>query len=132
MDILASRAYSYRMISRLITTLAILAITVATTVSSAHATRMSIGSGSEHTAHAVEMMPSQNFAHLACDSGQHCGPADAEMCEFVCTSLSAFLTSPDGQAKHFHGSANNDIPSDSIHVNHAPELNERPPKLRLL
>lgn len=130
MDIPVSSAYLSSMISRLITLLAILAITAVTTVGSAHAVGM--GSGLSHTTHLTEIMHPTEVLELACDARHQCGPADAEMCEFVCASLSAFLTSPDGQAKHFHGSVNHDIPSDSFHVSRAPELNERPPELRLL
>jgi len=117
---------------RVITMLAILAITVVTTVTSAHATRMSMNSEVDHAMHVADMMHSQVIADLDCDAGEHCGSADAEMCEFVCAGLSAFLTSAGGEAVHAHGTASHDVPSATIHVSRAPGLNERPPKLRLL
>lgn len=132
MDILVRSAYLCRMIARLVTLLAILAITVATTVTSAHAARMSMSSSPDHATHVGGMMHSPDVAQLACDGDRHCGSADAEMCEFVCAGLSAFLTSPGGEAGHAHGPASHDFPSKAIHVSRAPGLNERPPRLRLL
>ncbi len=132
MDILVSNAYLCSMIARVITMLAILAITVVTTVTSAHATRMSMNSGVDHAMHAADMMHPQVIAGPDCDAGEHCGSADAEMCEFVCAGLSPFLTSAGGEAGRAHGAASHDVPSEAIHVSLAPGLNERPPKLRLL
>ena len=127
-----SSAYLCGMIGRVVTMLAILAITVVTTVASAHAARMSIASGPGHAAHIGEMMHSPDVAQLACEDEQHCGTANAEMCEFVCAGLSAFLTSPVGESGHAYGPASHDFPSEAGHVGRAPGLNERPPKLRLL
>src|SRR6056297_1360388 len=120
------------MFTRFVTMLAVLAITVVTTVTSAHAARMSISSGPDHATHVAEMMHSADIANLDCDAGQHCGSADSGMCDFVCTGLATFLTSPGGAAGHAHGPASHDFPSEAIHVSRAPGLNERPPKLRLL
>jgi hypothetical protein len=120
------------MFIRLVTMLAILAITVVTTVTSAHAARMSMSSGPNHATHVAEMMHSAGIANLACDAGQHCGTEDSEMCDFVCTGLAAFMTSPGREAGHAHGLASHDFPSEAIHVSRAPGLHERPPKLRLL
>ncbi|RYG91776.1 hypothetical protein EU803_04775 [Loktanella sp. IMCC34160] len=122
-----SSTYLSSMFSRLIIMLATLAITVVTTVGSAHAIGMN--SGPSHMMHADETMHSED---LACEAGQQCGSAAAEMCEYVCTGFSAFPTSPDEQAKHFHGSVHHDISSDVIHVSRAPALNKRPPKLRFV
>jgi len=132
MDILVSSAYLCGMITRLVTMLAILAITVVTTVASAHASRMSMSADPDHATHLSEMMHSPDSVELACDGKKHCGSADAGMCEFVCAGLSAFLTSPGGEAGHVHGPASHDFPTEAIHVSRAPGLNERPPKLRLL
>lgn len=93
MDILVSNAYLCSMLERVVTMLAILAITVVTTVTSAHATRMSMNSGVDHAMHVADMMHSPVISGFDCDAGEHCGSADAEMCEFVCAGLSAFLTS---------------------------------------
>ncbi|WP_232823123.1 hypothetical protein [Oceanibium sediminis] len=126
-----SNAYLSSMIARLVTTLAILAITVVTTVSSAHAAHMSMNSGADHTIHIADMMHAPVIADLGCDSGEHCGSADAEICEFVCAGISSFLTSAGGQAGHAYGTARHDERSEAIHVSRAPGLNERPPKHRL-
>lgn len=126
MDILMSSAYPFSMLSRVITMLAALAITVVTTMGPAHAVGM--GSGPSRAMHVDAIMHPED---LACDAGQHCGSAGAEMCEYVCTGLSAFPTSPGEQAKHFHGSVNHDISPDAIDVSRAPALNKRPPKHRL-
>ena len=109
--------------------LAVLAITLVTTVVSTHAARIGMGMGSDHMAHAVEMMHSSDVANAACDTEQPCGSADAEKCKFVCTVFSAFLTSTGGRA---YGPVSHDLPSDAIHVSRAPGLNKRPPKLHLL
>jgi hypothetical protein len=132
MDILVSNAYLCTMLARVITMLAILAISVVTTVTSAHATRMSMNSGVDHAMHVADMMHPQVIGDLDRDAGGHCGSADAAMCEFVCAGLSAFLTSAGGEAGHVHAAANHAFPSEAIHVSRAPGLNERPPKLRLL
>ena len=132
MDILVSNAYLCSMIARFITMLAILAITVVTTVTSAHAARMSMNSGVDHAMHAADMMHPQVIEGPDCDAGEHCGSADAEMCEFVCAGLAPFLTSAGGEAGHAYRAASHDDRSEAIHVSRAPGLNERPPKLRLL
>lgn len=112
--------------------LAILAITVVTTVTVAHAARMGMNSGADHATHVGEMGHAPVIADLDCDTDEHCGSADAGMCAFVCAGLSAFLTLPDAEAGPVHGAASHDFPSDGIHANRTPALNERPPKLRLL
>lgn len=132
MDILVSNAYLCSMIARVVTMLAILAITAFTTVTSAHATRMSMNSGVDHSMDVADKMHAPIIAVLDRDAAEHCGSADAAMCEFVCAGLSAFLTSAGGEGGHAHGAASHDVPSAAIHVSRAPGLNERPPKLRLL
>lgn len=132
MDILVSHAYLCSMLARLVTFLAILAITVVTTVTSAHAARMNMDSGADHAMHVADRMHAPVIADLGCDAGEHCGSANADMCEFVCAGLSAFLTSLCGEAGPVHSAAGHDIPSEEIHVGRAPGLNDRPPKLRLL
>ena len=120
------------MFARLVTMLAVLAITALTTVTSAHATRMSMISGVDHSMHVADMMHSPVITALDCDAAEHCGSGDAAMCEFVCAGLSAFLTHSSGEAPHAYGSVCHDFPSDAIYVSRAPGLNERPPKPRLL
>lgn len=132
MDILVLGAYLCSMIARLVTLLAILATTLVTTGIPAHAARMSMSSSPDHAAHVGDMMNSPDIAELACDGDRHCGSADAEICEFVCAGLSAFLTSPGGEGGHACSSAKHDFPFEASDVGGAPDLNERPPKSRLL
>ena len=131
MDILVSNAYDSGMFARVLTMLAILAIAAVTTVGAAHAARMG-GMQADHAPHLGEMMHASDDAHPFCDGGQHCGSADASVCEFVCAGLSVFLTMPAVEAGHAFSSADHDFPAEADHVGRAPGLNERPPKLRLL
>ena len=131
MDILLSSAYLSGMLARVISILAILLIAVLTTVSAAHAARMG-GMQADHALHAGGMMHASAVGHLSCDNGEHCGSADAGMCEFVCAGLSVFLTMPGVETGHAFGPASHDLPSEANHVSRSPGLNERPPKLRLL
>ncbi|MFP7571664.1 hypothetical protein ACGKZZ_12900 [Marivita sp. S2033] len=124
--------YFDTMISRLVTFLAILAITLVTTFASAHAAGMSASSGADRESHVAGMVHSTNIAERTCDAGQPCGAGDGGMCEFVCAGVSAFLTSPSGESGHAFGPASHDFPSEASHVSRAPGLNDRPPKLRLL
>lgn len=126
-----SNGYLRGMLARIVAMFAILAIAVVTTVTSAHAARMSMGAVPDHLAHVSEMMHAED-SKLACAGEQRCGSTSAEMCEFLCTGLSVFLTSPGGESSHECEAASHDLFSDSSHASCAPELNERPPKLRLL
>lgn len=130
MDILVNNVYLCRMFARVITMLAIFALTVITTVASAHAARMS--AVPEQTTRFGEMTYASGNKELSCDGEQHCGSADAGMCDFVCTGLSAFLTSPGEQAAHEYGPASHDTASRVVRAGRAPGIDERPPKLRLL
>jgi hypothetical protein len=131
MDILVSNAYVSGMFARVLTMLAILAITVVTTIGAAHAARMG-GMQADHAAHLSSMMHASADAHPSCEGSQHCGSADAAMCEFVCAGLSVFLTTPGVEAGKAFGSADHHFPTEASHVGRAPGQNERPPKLRLL
>ncbi|WP_281842121.1 hypothetical protein [Sinisalibacter aestuarii] len=131
MGILASNAYLSGMLVRVLSTLAIISIAVATTISAAHAARMD-GMQADHALHPAVMMQASADAHPSCEGSQHCGSADAAMCEFVCAGLSVFLTMPDVEAADAYGPASHDLPSEANHVSQAQGLNERPPKLRLL
>ncbi|GGD47286.1 hypothetical protein GCM10011358_33890 [Sinisalibacter lacisalsi] len=132
MDNPATRAYPAGMIERFAIMLAILAITVSATVTSAHAARMGIGSAPDHAAHLGEMVHAPDLAQLGCDGAQNCGSADSAACAVVCAGLSAFLTLPDAQAARSRGAATHDLPPAASHIGRAPGLNERPPKLRFL
>ncbi|WP_205520535.1 hypothetical protein [Propylenella binzhouense] len=128
-----SNTYLCSMIARLVTMLAILAITVVTAVSSAHAARMSMSSSADHTTHVGEMMHSPEITDPACDPARHCGAADAGMCDFICAGFASFLAMPGAQAGlPAQRSASHGFPAEAGHVGHAPGLNDRPPKLRLL
>lgn len=120
------------MFARLVTIFAVLAITVLTTVTAAHAADMSMSTASDRSAHVGEMMQVAGNSELSCDGEQHCGPDDAEMCEVVCAIQSAFLTSPGGEAGHEYGPDSYDVSSGMVHASLPPALNERPPRLRLL
>jgi len=131
MDNLVSNAYFRSMFARVLSILAVLAIAVVTTISAAHAARMD-GMQGDHALHADAMVHASAAAHPFCDDGQHCGSADASICEFVCTGLSVFLAMQAVEAGHAFGSADHQSPAEAVHVSHMPGLNERPPKLRLL
>ncbi|MDP2119149.1 MAG: hypothetical protein Q8K28_04530 [Hoeflea sp.] len=134
MDKLASSAYADLMFARLVAMLAILAVFVVSTVTSAHAARMRAASD-----HAVDdgriqigMMYTPGISEHSCDGEQHCGSIESGLCKFVCAGLSAFITSPIGEAGQVYGRASHDQPSAAILVSRMPSLSERPPKLRLL
>lgn len=130
MDNLVSNAYLLGMFARVVILFVVLAIAVVTTVSSAHAASMSIGTA--HAAHAGEMMQAASgHSEPSCDSGQDCNSIDSVVCDFVCAGLSVFLMSPDGDAGHEYGTASHDLPFWTRHASRVPALNERPPKLRL-
>lgn len=130
LDMLARSTYVHDMFGRVITMLAILAIALVTTATSAHASLMAVDQ--DHALQVGEMVHASVGSELSCDGDRHCGSADAGMCEFVCAGLSTFLTSPDAEAGHEYESASHDFPSEASHVSLAPGLNERPPKIRLL
>lgn len=132
MDIRVSSSYLRDMIARLVALFAILAITVVTTVAMAHHARMSLESGSQQSAHVSQMMHTPDPAPLACAAEQPCGTADIGMCEVACAGLPAFLPSPGTDAGQAHIPAGHDVPPAASLVGHAPGLNDRPPKLRLL
>lgn len=132
MDIRVRNVYFWGMIARLVAMLAILAIAVVTTAAPAHAARMGMGSGMDRAMHVGDAMRSADSAGLACDAGQPCGSADAGMCGFACTALSAILTSPGGPAGQVHGPVSHGLPADATHASRVPGLNERPPQPRLL
>jgi len=130
MDNPVSDAYLSRMFARVVTMLAILAIAVVTTLTLAHAARLSVVP--DHAVHVAEMMQASHVTEASCDGDQRCGSTDAGMCEFVCTGLSIFLPSASGDAGFGYSPVSHGRPSEDIHVSRAPSLNERPPKPCLL
>ncbi|MCO5083508.1 MAG: hypothetical protein M9955_17855 [Rhizobiaceae bacterium] len=130
MDIPVTSAYLSGMFARLVTMLAVLVIAVMTTVTSAHAARLS--AELDHTAHASEMMHVAAGSENPCDGDQHCGSGDAESCEVLCAGLSVFLSSPSDSSGSNYAPASHDLPTGAVLASRAPGLNERPPKIRLL
>lgn len=130
MDKPKSNTYMPPMIERFVTMLAILSIIVVTTVTSAHAARMSdvpdIG------AHAVGMVQDQNGSAMSCGGGQPCGSAEAGLCALACVGLSAVLSWPDAKADLAFLPVGHGVPSGVIQSGSVPELTERPPKLCFL
>ena len=130
MDIPVTSAYLSGMFSRLVTMLAVLAIAVMTTVTSAHAARLS--AEPDHSVHVGEMMQVAAGSDRSCDGEQHCGSIDTGSCELLCAGLSVFLTLPGEGSGSDYGPVSHALPADAILASRAPGLNERPPKLRLL
>jgi hypothetical protein len=131
MDNLVSSACLSGMLAPLISILAILTIAVVTTVSAAHAARM-VGMETDHAVHAGKLMHASADDPPSCDGGQHCGSADAGLCEFVCAGLSVVLSMPGAETGHAYSPASHDLPSEPGHASSSPGLNERPPRLGLL
>jgi hypothetical protein len=132
MDKLVSHTYLEKMLTRLVSMLAMLAIAVMTTATPGHAALMSMTSGSNHATHAGEMMHATHDAHTACHGEEHCGSAEVGMCEVACAGVSVCLATPDADTERGYGPDIHLSPGDIRHIGHAPGLNERPPKLRLL
>lgn len=130
MDNRQSDAYLHRMFARAITMLAIFAIAVVATMTSAHAARMS--AVPDHAVHAAEMMQGSHDSKASCNDEQHCGPSGAGLCEFICTGLSVFIPLASCDAGHDCSMISHDRPADEFHAGRAPGLSERPPKIRLL
>lgn len=130
MDIPVTSAYLSGMFSRLVTMLAVLAIAVMTTMTSAHAARLS--AEPDHSVHVGEMMQVAAGSEHSCDGEQHCGSIDTGSCELLCAGLSVFLTLPGEGSVSDYGPVSHALPADAILASRAPGLNERPPKLRLL
>lgn len=118
------------MIVRLVTLLAVLAISVVTTVASADASRM----GGEQYHPAQVRTTVQAFANSArsCEDAEHCGQVGAERCHLLCAGSWALLTSPGTNSGLGYGFANRHFPAEVSHASHAPGLHKRPPKLRIL
>jgi len=130
MDITARNAYVYVMFGRFVTMLTMLAITVVTTMTPAHAARMS--AGLDQAVHVSEMMHVTDDVERSCTDRLHCGAADTSMCEFVCAGFTAFLPFPSAETGQEYVPSRHVFPPETCNVGRAPGLNERPPKLRLL
>lgn len=129
LDLFVGSMYRPGMLARLVTLLAMLAIAVMTTVTTAHAAGLS--AEPDHAVHVSEMIQAAESEH-SCEHEQRCASAHAGACEVLCAGLSVFAPSPGGEAVRGYGLANQDLPSATIPAGRAPGLNERPPKLRLV
>ena len=129
MDIPVTSAYLSGMFARLVTMLAVLAIAVMTTATSAHAARLS--AEPDHSVHVGEMMQGAGGSE-PCDGDHHCGSGDAEACEVLCAGLLVFLAPPSDSSGRDYAPASHDLPTGAVLAGRAPGLNERPPKHRLL
>lgn len=130
MDIPVTGAYLSGMFARLVTMLAVLAIAVMTTVTSAHAARLS--AGPDHWVDAGETMQFAADSENPCAGNQHCGSGDDGACELLCAGLSAFLTSPGEGSGRDYASGNHNLPISTIVASRGHGLNERPPRHHLL
>jgi len=130
MDIPARDTYLRDMIRRIVIMLAIVALSVVTTMTSAHAARMAVGQ--DHAVHVGAMMPAADAGAPDCGGQPDCGATDAGLCKSVCTGLSAFLAVPGEGAGHTHQPAGHGLPAAAAHAGRAPDLADRPPMLRLL
>ncbi|MBV1713066.1 MAG: hypothetical protein KUA37_13845 [Desulfomicrobium sp.] len=118
------------MFSRIVTILAMLTIAVVTTVTSAHAARMSAGANA--AVHAIEVMQAHGNSTLHCVETEPCNAADAEFCAFVCAGLSVYLLLPVGDAGSDAAPDSHEPSYGAALMSRTPSLSERPPKLRLL
>ncbi len=130
MDNPLSDTYLGAMFTRVIMVLAVLAIIAVTTVTSAHAVRMSVEPAT--AGHVSDMMQAPHNSELSCDLDQHCGTADAGLCDFVCLGLSAFLTTAGQETEHECGPAGYELATVANHASLTPGLGERPPRLCFL
>lgn len=129
LDIFESSIYTYGMFARLVTMLAMFAIVVMTTVTSAHAA--GLDAEPHHAVSVSELMQTAD-TQLSCEQEQPCAPDHAGACEILCAGLSVFVPSPSGNAIRGYGFASQDLPSTTIPASLAPSTNERPPELRLV
>ncbi|MCT2541188.1 hypothetical protein [Sedimentimonas flavescens] len=116
------------MLSRLVTILAVLAITVVTSVVPTHAARMAISTGPDYVASVGQALDAPEGAELACQGRAHCAPADSEICTFVCANASVFLAPAETNTLRAHDPVGHLFPAEADHADIAPALAERPPK----
>lgn len=130
MDIPPRDAYPRGMFDRIVTMLAVLVIAVVTAAASAHAARMTIEPS--HAVHVGGMIHDADSDALSCDSERHCGSADAGLCELVCAGFSQMLARPGLEAEPAFRPAVFNLAVTETRAGRNPDLNERPPKRRLL
>ncbi|WP_299360842.1 hypothetical protein [uncultured Paracoccus sp.] len=125
-----SSAYCAGMFARVVTMLAMSAIAVTTAVTFAHAAGLS--AAPDHAIHASEMIQVTDGDQHACEDVAPCAQVDTGACEFVCAGFALFSPASDSGAVRNAGLAGHDLPRGTVRASRTAELNERPPKLRLL
>lgn len=114
------------MFGRLALLLAVLAMTVVTMVTPAHAARMDA-----HSDHAAMMQHGvADDGH--CDHLHDCAAGDARACAAVCAGLAVVPTLPAVQFGQAVIRPRHALPAAAIRDSRAPALQDRPPKPRLL
>lgn len=131
MDLFACAPYVTKMLARILTLLAVLSIAVVTAAGVAHAGRMA-GMPPDRAMHLAEMTEAMPDGHAPCADDQHCGGANGAVCEFICTGLSFVLTISGPVGADAVGPVRHNLASATCPTGLSPDLNERPPKPRLL
>ncbi|MBD3765070.1 MAG: hypothetical protein IE927_10135 [Rhodobacterales bacterium] len=120
------------MIVRLVTLLGILAFTVVTAVSAAHAARMSAAMSRGHAMHAAMMGQPDGGNGSSCIADHGCGMKDAGACLAHCSCLLAYMPSSLDTPHRADPPVRHALPTVAMPTGNVPGLTERPPKLRLL
>lgn len=110
--------------------LAVISLMLAPVAASAHELRMASGPGQEHVL-ARHVGADSHRAGSECRHGKSCG-AEAPLCDFVCSGVSAFPPPGRGATGVFFASRSHGVSPGPAVAGRAPDLNERPPKTRLL
>lgn len=130
MDNLVRRHYCCSMFGRVFALLAVLCFGVITSMTVAHAARMTLDD--TQTAHAEHMMAAADNGDLSCDEMHHCGFADDDSCAAACAGLLSYIVPAQGEAFAARFTSTNDLPVEPVAIGRSPELTERPPQRRLL
>lgn len=120
------------MLTRLITLLAICAVSFVAIATSAHAARMNTSSCPDCVTHAGEMRHSAGVAQVYGDEGHGTSSAEAAACEFVCQGISVGLTLPVIVTAFAYKPVRFGMSMKQRLATQIPDLNGHPPKLRLL
>ncbi|WP_375588389.1 hypothetical protein ABWH89_13910 [Hoeflea alexandrii] len=130
MDKPVTGAYVGKMRSRFVAILALISIAVVTMLTSAHSAQMSAKSG--NALQAVDMVLVNDLGDRCCNGTEPCVSSGSDLCRFVCSGLSVYLLLPVESIGRDAGSGQVELPSGLTLSGRTPELNEHPPKLRLL
>ncbi len=130
LDTSARQGYGYYMFARILNVLALIAVVLVSTAAGAHAARMD--AGSPHARHSDEMVQRTVVAEHHCSDEHECTAALADLCAVVCAGLAALpATSGAEPGRPSIASRRPDF-SQMLFAGQSPDLNERPPKTRLL